>query len=190
MFERRMNKPVTSFTPVRTVALIGMMAAGKSSVGSRLAARLKMPFFDSDAIMEKETGLSIAAYFERFGEDKFRAFEREMVTKLLQGAPCVLALGGGAFMNADTRALLKRRAATVWIKAEKSVLLERALRHGGRPLLQGDPEARMTELLAVREPVYAEADITVASGAHPIDVTVGKIMNALEGCARASEAAS
>jgi shikimate kinase len=179
-----------SFKPARTVALIGMPASGKSSVGSMLAERLHMPFADSDSMMVSMSDMSIADYFTKLGEPKFRTFEREMIAKILAGPSCVAALGGGAFMNAETRALLQRRAVTVWIKADKSVLLERALRHGGRPLLAGDPEGRLTALLAEREPVYAKADMSVESGAHPIGVTVDRILKALEGCARAKEAAS
>jgi len=180
----------THFTPTRAIALIGMMAAGKSSVGARLAKRLGLTFFDSDAVMEKESGLSIATYFERFGEAKFRTYERETIVKLLDKPPGVLALGGGAFMNVETRTLLKRRAVTIWIRADKDVLLERALRHGGRPLLKDDPEAHMAELLAAREPVYAKADLIVTSDSRPVDMTVDRVLKALESCARAVEAAS
>ena len=176
-----------SFTPLRTIALIGMPASGKSSAGALLAKRLYMPFTDSDAMMVKESGMSIADYFTKFGESKFRTLERATIEKILAGAPCVAALGGGAFMNPEMRALLKRYAVTVWIKADKAVLLERAMRHGGRPLLAGDPAARLTALQTEREPVYAEADISAETGTHPLDVTVDRIVKALEGCARAKE---
>jgi shikimate kinase len=180
----------SSFIPARTVALIGMPASGKSSVGSLLAKQLHLPLADADAVMVKESGMSISDYFVKFGEPKFRTFERETIAKIMAGPLCVAPLGGGAFMNAETRALLKRRAVTVWIKADKTILLERALKHGGRPLLEGDPAGRLAALLTAREPIYAQADISVESGTHPIDVTVERIVKALEGCTRAKEAAS
>lgn len=172
--------PVSSPVPDRSVVLIGMMGAGKSSVGRKLAARLGLPFFDSDAEIEIAAGMTIPQFFEHYGEVEFRKGERSVITRLLNGPVHILSAGGGAFMDPDTRALIKDRAISVWLQADLETLLDRALRRDNRPLLKGgDPRAKMTELLAKREPVYGEADITVFSDNRPVDEMVERVIKAL-----------
>jgi shikimate kinase len=146
------------------VALVGMMGAGKTSLGRRLAARLEVPFRDADHEIEAAAGLTVAEIFEKFGEPYFRDGERRVIARLLSDAPHVLATGGGAFMDAATRAAMKKGALTVWLKAPIGVLLARVKKKNTRPLLKnGDPREIIERLLLVREPVYAEADITLES---------------------------
>lgn len=172
--------PSSSFVPTRSIVLTGMMGAGKSSVGKRLAARLALPFFDADAEIETAAGMSVSRFFERYGEAEFRKGERRVIARLLEGPMHVLATGGGAFMDPDTRALIKKKAVSVWLTADLDTLLKRATRRDDRPLLQGgDPRAVMTKLLAERAPVYAEADVTVASDERPVDETVDRMLDAL-----------
>jgi shikimate kinase len=148
----------------KTVALVGMMGAGKTSLGRRLAARLEVPFRDADHEIEAAAGLTVAEIFEKFGEPYFRDGERRVIARLLSDAPHVLATGGGAFMDAATRAAMKKGALTVWLKAPIGVLLARVKKKNTRPLLKdGDPREIIERLLLVREPVYAEADITLES---------------------------
>jgi shikimate kinase len=148
----------------KTVALVGMMGAGKTSLGRRLAARLEVPFRDADHEIEAAAGLTVAEIFEKFGEPYFRDGERRVIARLLSDAPHVLATGGGAFMDAATRAVMKESALTVWLKAPIGVLLARVKKKNTRPLLKdGDPKEIIERLLLVREPVYAEADITLES---------------------------
>ena len=145
----------------KTVALVGMMGAGKSSIGRRLAARLSTPFRDADGEIETAAGCSVSEIFERYGEAAFRDGERRVIARLLGEPPHVLATGGGAFMDPETRARLKEKAVSVWIKAPVELLLQRVQRRDTRPLLRnGDPKETLMRLLAQREPVYAEADIT------------------------------
>ncbi|MGH6827303.1 MAG: shikimate kinase, partial [Rhizomicrobium sp.] len=145
----------------RTVALVGIMGAGKTSVGRRLAARLGASFFDADHEIETAAGLSVAEIFERFGESYFRDGERKVIARLLEGPAHVLAAGGGAYMDEATRALLARSAFTIWLKAPVALLLARVKKRDTRPLLNNaDPRATLERLLAVREPVYAKADMT------------------------------
>lgn len=149
---------------LRTVVLIGLMGAGKSSVGARLAQRLGVPFCDSDAEIVAAAGMSIAEIFERFGEAHFRDGERRVISRLLDGPPTVLATGGGAFMNADTRALISQGAVSVWLRAELDVLVARTAGRTHRPLLnRGDPRAVLADLIEARYPVYAQADVAVES---------------------------
>ena len=174
--------PAPAAAPVltRTIALVGLMGAGKSSVGKRLAAQLGLPFCDADEEIEKAAGLSISEIFARYGEAEFRDGERRVIARLLDEPPHVLATGGGAFMNAETRALIKARAISVWLKADVEVLARRVARKDTRPLLAGkDPKAVLTELAAVRYPVYAEADITVESGEGPHQASVDAVIAAL-----------
>ncbi len=165
----------------RNIVLIGMMGAGKTSVGRRLAGALDLPFVDADAEIEQAANLTIAEIFDTYGEDHFRDGERKVITRLLADGPKVIATGGGAFMNAQTRAKIGRQAVSVWLKAPLPLLMERVQRKANRPLLsEADPEAVMRRLLAVREPVYAKADITVASTDAPHAVIVGEVLKALE----------
>lgn len=148
----------------RPVVLIGLMGAGKSSVGARLAETLGVPFRDSDAEIEKAANLTVPEIFERYGEDHFRAGERKVIARLLGGKPKVLATGGGAFMNDDTRALIAKHAVSVWLKANLAVLVERTSGRGHRPLLnKGNPREILAGLIETRYPVYGEADIHVES---------------------------
>jgi len=164
----------------RTIALVGMMGAGKSSIGRRLAARLSVPFRDADDEIELAAGCTVAEIFARYGESAFRDCERKVIDRLLGEPPHVLATGGGAFIDPQTRARMKDCAVSVWIKAPLDVLLARVQRKDDRPLLKGgDPRAILEGLLEQREPVYAEADLTVESEAGPHDGTVERIMAAL-----------
>jgi shikimate kinase len=174
----------------RSIVLTGMMGVGKSSIGRRLAARLNVPFVDADTEIEKAAGMSIPDIFARHGEADFRSGEARVIARLLDGGPQVLATGGGAVMNADTRAAIKAKGVSVWLSAEFDVLMRRInKRKNDRPLLQtADPAATLRELLAAREPVYAQADITVQSREGPHDVIVSEIMAALAAFLQAPEA--
>ena len=165
----------------RSIVLVGMMGVGKSSIGRRLAARLGVPFVDADAEIEKAAGMSIADIFARHGEADFRSGEARVIARLLDGGPQVLATGGGAVMNADTRAAIKAKGVSIWLSAEFEVLMRRInKRKNDRPLLQtADPAATLRELLVAREPVYAQADLTVQSREVPHDAIVAEIMTAL-----------
>src|SRR5579864_1175346 len=165
----------------RSVVLVGMMGVGKSSIGRRLAARFGIPFVDADAEIEKAAGMSISDIFARHGEADFRSGEARVIARLLDGGPQVLATGGGAVMNADTRAAIKAKGVSIWLSAEFDVLLRRInKRKNERPMLQtADPAATLRELLVAREPVYALADLTVQSREVPHDAIVSEIMAAL-----------
>jgi shikimate kinase len=164
----------------RSVVLVGMMGSGKSSIGRRLAGRLAIPFVDADAEIEAAAGMTIPEIFERHGEPYFRAGEARVIARLLDNGPQVLATGGGAFMNLDTRAAVRAKAVSVWLKAELDVLMKRIKRRGDRPLLKaGDPAATLTALIAERYPVYAEADLTVLSRDVPHETIVEEIIAAL-----------
>jgi shikimate kinase len=164
----------------RSVVLVGMMGAGKSSVGRRLAARLAVPFIDADAEIEKAAGMSIPDIFAVRGEPDFRAGEARVIARLLDGGPQVLATGGGAFMNPETRAAIARKGVSVWLKAEFDVLMRRIKRRHDRPLLStGDPAAKVRELIDARYPVYALADFTVQSREVPHDKIVDEIIDGL-----------
>lgn len=165
----------------RSVVLVGMMGVGKSSIGRRLAARLGVPFVDADAEIEKAAGMSIADIFAQHGEVYFRSGEARVIARLLDSGPQVLASGGGAVMNADTRAAIKAKGVSIWLKAEIDVLLRRvAKRKSERPMLHtDDPSETLRQLLIAREPVYALADLTVQSHEGPHDAIVAEIMQAL-----------
>jgi shikimate kinase len=164
----------------RPITLIGLMGAGKSSIGKRLADRLALPFVDADDEIVQAAGLSIPEIFERFGEAHFRDGERRVIARLIDGTPKVIATGGGAFMNDETRALILARTQAVWLDADVATLVERVRRRGGRPLLAGrDPGQVLRDLAAVRNPVYALAPIRVASKAGPHGDTVAAIITAL-----------
>ena len=148
----------------RPVVLIGLMGAGKSSVGVKLAEILGVQFRDSDAEIEKAANLTVPEIFERYGEDHFRDGERKVIARLMGGKPKVLATGGGAFMNANTRALIVKRAVSVWLKADLAVLVERTSGRNHRPLLnKGNPREILAGLIETRYPVYGQADIHVES---------------------------
>ncbi len=162
------------------MVLIGLMGVGKSTVGRRLAARLHLPFVDADREIEAAAGLSIPDIFERFGEDGFRDGERRVIARLIDGSPKVIATGGGAFMNEQTRALILERATAVWLDADIDVLVDRVRRRNDRPLLRDrDPRDVLVALAALRNPVYALAPIHVRSEPTPHDATVDIILKAL-----------
>jgi len=164
----------------RSVVLVGMMGSGKSSIGRRLAGRLAIPFVDADAEIEAAASMTIAEIFEAHGEPYFRAGEARVIARLLEHGPQVLATGGGAFMNRDTRAAIRLKGVSIWLKAELEVLVKRIKRRGDRPLLKNDdPAATLTALIAERYPVYAEADLTVLSRDVPHDTIVDEIVAAL-----------
>lgn len=164
----------------RTIALVGLMGVGKSSVGRRLASALGLPFRDADTEVEVAAGRSIPEIFAELGEPAFRDGERRVIARLLEGPPHVLATGGGAFMSPETRELLKDRAITVWLKTDLDVLARRVGRKDNRPLLAGkDPLDVLQGLAEVRYPAYAEADITVETGDSAHHVTVAQVLDAL-----------
>jgi len=174
----------------RAIVLVGMMGAGKSSIGRRLAGRLNLPFVDADMEIEKAAGMSIPDIFARHGEADFRSGEARVIARLLDGGPQVLATGGGAVMNADTRAAIKAKGVSVWLAADLDVLLRRInKRRHERPMLQtDDPVETLRVLLAAREPVYATADLTVQSREAPHDVIVTEIVTALADFLKAAPA--
>ena len=157
------------------------MGVGKSSIGRRLAGRLGIPFVDADTEIEKAAGMSVADIFAHHGEADFRSGEARVIARLLDGGPQVLATGGGAFMNPNTRDLIRAKGVSIWLKAELDVLLRRInKRRNDRPLLQtADPAETLRTLLMEREPVYAQADLTVHSREVPHDAIVADIMTAL-----------
>ena len=169
------------FVPQKPVVLVGMMGAGKSTVGRRLARRLRLPFVDADAEIEAAAGLRIAEIFERFGEAHFRGGERRVLARLIEGPPRVIAAGGGAFIDPETRTLMLARCTTIWLDVPVEILAERVGRRDHRPLLKGqDPLRRLGELAAARNPVYAEADLRVESGDLAHERTVDRIIAALQ----------
>src|SRR5262247_1042294 len=162
----------------RAIVLVGMMGAGKSSIGRRLAQRLEIPFVDADAEIEIAAGMSIEDIFATRGEPEFRSGEARVIARLLEGGTQVVATGGGAFMNADTRGAIKARGISVWLKADFDVLMRRIKRRNDRPLLKtDDPEAKLRELIDLRYPTYALADLTVQSR----DVVHEKIVDEMIG---------
>jgi shikimate kinase len=172
----------------RTIAVVGLMGAGKSSIGRRLAHALGLPFVDADEEVERAAARSIPDIFEELGEAAFRDGERRVIARLLEEPPHVLATGGGAFMHPATRDLIGRKAISVWLKADMEVLLRRVERRNDRPLLrQGDPREVLEQLARERYPIYAQADITVESGEAAHQATVEAIIQALR--ARAAQGA-
>ncbi len=168
------------FSLPRTVALVGLMGAGKSAIGKRLATRLGLPFVDADDEIERAAGCTIAEFFEKHGEAEFRAGERRVIARLLDGPVHVLSTGGGAYMDGETRAIMRARTLTVWLRADLDVLFDRVKRRGHRPLLRnGDPKEVLGRLMTQRYPVYAEADLVVDSTAQPVDLTTEEVIDAL-----------
>ena len=166
--------------PDRSIVLVGLMGVGKTTIGRRLSTRLGLPFVDADAEIESAAGQTISEIFERFGEAHFRDGERRVIARLIEGPPKVLATGGGAFVHDETRALILEKAIAVWLDADIATLVERVGRRSNRPLLAGrDAKTVLTELAAVRNPLYAQAQIHVASKPAPHDVTVNSIVEAL-----------
>jgi shikimate kinase len=161
----------------RAVVLVGMMGAGKSSIGRRLAAELGIPFVDADTEIEKAAGMSIPDMFQSKGEAYFRAGEARVIARLLDCGAQVLATGGGAFMNPQTRALVHEKGISIWLKADIDVLLRRIKRRNDRPLLKtDDPAATLAQLMQQRDPVYAEADLTILSRDVPHETIMTEIL--------------
>lgn len=172
-------------TLTKTVALVGMMGAGKTSIGKRLAARLEAPFMDADHEIEAAAGMTVAEIFSKYGEPEFRRLERSVIARLLAGPSLVLASGGGAYIDDSTRAALKDSAFTIWLKAPVDILVGRVKKRQGhdqtRPLLANDDmRGTLERLLALREPVYAQADMILESADEPHAALLDKIVAALE----------
>lgn len=164
----------------RPIVLIGLMGAGKSCVGRRLAARLGIPFIDSDVEFEAAAGCTISDFFAKYGEPAFREGERKVIARLMEGPLCVLATGGGAFCDAETRARIQDGAISVWIRADLDLLVKRTSGRDHRPLLKtGDPREILSRLMDARYPLYAQADITVDTTDEPPEVTVAKVVDEL-----------
>lgn len=164
----------------RSLVLVGMMGAGKSSVGRKLATRLAMPFVDADTEIETAAGMTIPEIFEVRGEPEFRSGEQRVIARLLDGGPQVLATGGGAYMNAETRRLIGQKGVSIWLKAEFDILMRRIKRRNDRPLLRtADPESMLKRLIDERYPVYALADLTVESRDVSHEVIVDEVIEAL-----------
>ncbi len=171
------------FMPARTVVLVGLMGAGKTKIGRRLAQRLNLPFFDSDQEIEEAAGETIEEIFRNRGETAFRDGERRVIARLLAQPTHVLATGGGAFMDPATRRLVGRRGVSVWLRADLDTLMARVSRRSNRPLLkERDPRAVMEELIERRYPIYAEADLAIDSSDGPPDATAARVVAALAGC--------
>ena len=166
----------------RSLVLVGMMGAGKSTVGRRLAARLGLPFLDADSEIEAAAGMSISDIFEVHGEPCFRDGEARVIARLLDGVSKVLATGGGAFMREETRQRIGDKAVSIWLKADADIILRRVKRRPDRPLLQTpDPAATIERLIADREPIYKHADLTIASRDVPHDKIVDECLEVLHG---------
>lgn len=178
--KKRNSMPMPHIRGDRPIILVGMMGAGKTSIGKKLAERLHLPFADADDEIEKASGLKITEIFEQFGEEYFRDGERRVIARLLDGTPTVIATGGGAFINAQTRALIKDKALSIWLNADLDILVERVSRRNHRPLLHGrNPRDVLIELGKLRAPIYALADIHACSDASPHAMTVDQIMGML-----------
>ncbi|MFO1128511.1 MAG: shikimate kinase [Rhodospirillales bacterium] len=164
----------------RPIVLIGLMGAGKTSVGRRLAKRLGVAFVDSDDEIVKAAGCSVQEIFTRFGEPAFREGERRVIARLLAEPPQVMATGGGAFLDPATRERIRTHGSSVWLKADLDVLVKRTEGRPGRPLLNtGDPRSVLARLMTLRYPIYALADVTVESEDVPIELTVDKVAAAV-----------
>ena len=164
----------------RSIVLVGMMGAGKTAIGRRLARALGLPFQDADAAIEAAAGTSIANIFAEIGEPAFRVKERQVIARLLRGERAVVALGGGAFMDPETRALIRETGRSIWLRAELDVLVRRTARLKKRPLLaQGDPRETLARLLERRAPIYEQADLVVDSGKAPVNAVVAQVLAAL-----------
>lgn len=164
----------------RSLVMVGLMGCGKSAIGRRLANRLSLPFVDADEEIEKRAGMSISDIFAEYGEAHFRDREAKIIASLLEAGPQVLATGGGAYMNEDTRAAVAAKGVSIWLRAQLPVLMRRVTKRNTRPLLKtADPEAVMRRLMEERYPVYANADIVVESRDVPHEVIVGEIIDSL-----------
>ena len=164
----------------RPLVLVGLMGCGKTSIGRRVASRLQLPFFDADAEIEYAAGRTIPEIFDQFGEDIFRERENKVMARLLEGSPCIISSGGGAFIAPQTRCLIKKSALSLWLRAELPTLIQRCARRNNRPLLRdGDPGEILNRLMVARHPIYAEADLMVQSENNRFKQTVEKVLAAL-----------
>ena len=185
--QRQTLQPSTESHPAiagldRTVVLVGLMGAGKTRVGKRLAERLRLPFVDSDQQIEKENGKSISELFATIGEAAFRDGERRLIARLLEGPVSIVASGGGAYVDPETRAVIRAHGLAVWLRADLETLVERTSRTNRRPLLEGvDRRAKLAELMERRYPIYAEADLVVDSFTGPVENTVEAVLATLRG---------
>src|SRR3984885_11454993 len=171
---------ITAALGARSVVLVGMMGAGKSTIGRRLSARLRLPFLDADIEIERAAGMSIPDIFETHGEPHFRDGEARVIARLLDSGPAVLATGGGAFMREETRNRIGDKAVSIWLKADADIIMKRVKRRADRPLLQtADPAATIGRLIEEREPVYQHADITIWSRDVPHEKIVDECVDAL-----------
>jgi shikimate kinase len=175
------NEKSVSGTARSSLVLVGLMGVGKSTIGRRLAARLDLPFVDADEEIEKAAGMTIQDIFDRHGEQAFRDGERRVIARLIDGTPKVVATGGGAFINDETRQLILERATAIWLDAKIEILVNRVSRRDGRPLLKGkDVREVLTRLAAERAPFYAQAPIRVMSSDSPHEATVNAIIHGIE----------
>lgn len=171
--------PFLSWTG-KPIVLVGLMGVGKSTVGRRLAARLHLPFVDADTEIEEAAGMTVSEIFEKFGEAYFRDGERRVIARLVDGKPKVIATGGGAFINDETRALILDQSIAIWLDAPTRILAERVGRRDTRPLLRNrNPREVLDELAAVRNPIYAQAPIRIASDRAPHESAVNAILKAI-----------
>ena len=171
---------ITSALGTRSVVLVGMMGAGKSTIGRRLSVRLRLPFLDADTEIEAAAGMSIPDIFEAHGEPQFRDGEARVIARLLDSGPAVLATGGGAFMREETRSRIEAKAVSIWLKADADIIMRRVKRRADRPLLQtADPAATVGRLMREREPVYQHADLTIWSRDVPHEKIVDECIESL-----------
>jgi shikimate kinase len=171
---------ITAALGTRSIVLVGMMGAGKSTIGRRLSARLRLPFLDADAEIEVAAGMSIPDIFETHGEPHFRDGEARVIARLLEGGPAVIATGGGAFMREETRGRIRNKAVSLWLKADADIIMKRVKRRADRPLLQtADPAATVGRLIEEREPIYQHADLTIWSRDVPHEKIVDECIDAL-----------
>jgi shikimate kinase len=176
----------------RSIVLVGMMGAGKSTIGRRLSARLHLPFLDADNEIElAHAGMTIPEIFAAYGEPYFRDGEARVIARLLEGGPAVLATGGGAFMREETRNRIRDKAVSIWLKADADTIMRRVKRRADRPLLQTpDPAATIGRLIEEREPIYQHADLTIASRDVPHEKIVDECIDALHARLRGAGAAA
>ena len=180
---------ITAALGTRSVVLVGMMGAGKSTIGRRLSVRLRLPFLDADTEIEAAAGMSIPDIFEAHGEPQFRDGEARVIARLLDSGPAVIATGGGAFMREETRSRIGAKAVSIWLKADADIIMRRVKRRADRPLLQtADPAATVGRLIEEREPVYQHADITIWSRDVPHEKIVDECIDALQAWLRADGA--
>lgn len=164
----------------KSIVMVGLMGAGKSAIGRRLASHLHMPFVDADTEIEAAAGCTIEEIFKRHGETAFRDGERRVISRLLEGPPIVLATGGGAFMDESTRAEIARTSISIWLRAELDTLVRRTAKRNNRPLLKNnDPAKTLKDLMVIRHPIYELADIVVESDDTPLEETVNRVCQAL-----------